>query len=87
MVHYLKNFVHSQPENEHRAPSVHLPSILFVDAVVCVQLSFFPSAGRVLPTFSAASGGALGCFSDQQTLHCSQPEHSGRIPTDVLYSI
>lgn len=26
-------------------------------------------------------------FSDQQRLHCLLPEHTGRIPTDVLYSV
>lgn len=69
--------VYSQLEEEHCVPSVHLPSsfcwvLCFLNVFCCccccwcsglrAAFFFFSAAGRMLPTFSAASGCALGYF-------------------------
>lgn len=69
----------------------HAPPLF--SAVVCelclplVRKSFFFFL-FFLPFFSfCCSWRRSWLFSDQQRLHCFLPEHTGRIATDVLYSV
>lgn len=56
--------------------------IFLAQGFVCI----FSAVSCILPTVCAAPGFAFGYFFDQQRLHCSHKEHTGRKPVDALYS-
>lgn len=83
--------VRSQEEEERHVPSLFFYSLHFhfyfsQHRGLCACF-FFSAVSCVLPTVCAAPGFAFGYFFDQQRLHCSHKEHTGRNkPVDALYS-
>lgn len=62
------------------------PSLLLSSMQLFVRRTLGCTLGCTLVVGFCCSWLCSRLFSDQQRLHCSQPEHTGRIPTDVLYS-
>lgn len=86
-----KWFAHNR-KKEHRVPSFFILRSPLSSSLRCSYLRalhfFFSSPHCRLHAVVSLCCSWLRSrlFSDQQRLHCSQPEHRGRIPTDVLYS-